>query len=169
MTRLTAVVLAATALAVAGLVAVLLSRSPGAQVHHRSARHALAGQLVDVRVVPSRLGRILVDGRGRTLYLFLLDHRGRSVCSGGCARVWPPLIVRGVPRAGAGLDPAKLSTTRGGDHPHQLVYNGHPLYRMSADVRPGQIAGEGFLGQWYVVSPAGRSVRRRRGSGAGGY
>jgi predicted lipoprotein with Yx(FWY)xxD motif len=168
-TRLTAVLLTATALAVAGLVAVLLSRSPGAEVRDHTARHAEANSLVDVRVAHSRLGRILVDGQGRTLYLFVLDHRGRSACSGSCARVWPPLIVSGVPRAGAGLDPAKLSTTRRGDHPRQLVYNGHPLYRMSADVRPGQIAGEGFSGQWYVVSPAGRSVGRRTHSGAGGY
>ena len=40
------------------------------------------------------LGRILVDSRGRTLYLFEKDKRGRSACSGTCATYWPPLLTK---------------------------------------------------------------------------
>jgi predicted lipoprotein with Yx(FWY)xxD motif len=157
--------LAAAVIAAAVLGVVVLSRSPSAKEHPPATPARAAG--VDVRVARARLGRILVDGRGRTLYLFLKDRHGRSACSASCARVWPPALVSGRPRAGAGVHADRLRTTRRAGDGRQLVYNGHPLYRMSADRRPGQIAGQGFLGVWYVVSPAGRMVGRRHRAGEG--
>ena len=47
----------------------------------------------------SKLGRILADSRGRTLYLFENDKRGHSSCAGACATYWPPLLTRGKPTA----------------------------------------------------------------------
>ena len=43
-----------------------------------------------VRVANSRLGKILVDSQGRTLYLFKADSGNKSECSGPCATAWPP-------------------------------------------------------------------------------
>lgn len=111
-----------------------------------------------VEVGRSKLGRILTDANGRTLYLFNEDKRGHSHCYGACARVWPPMIVTGRPTAGKGLSADKLTTTKRRDSKLQLVYNGHPLYRMNADTKPGEMEGEGFLGTWWVVSPAGRQI-----------
>jgi len=112
----------------------------------------------DVRVARTALGRILVNARGHTLYLFREDHGGKSSCTEGCARVWPPAVVGHAPRAGAGVDVAKLTTTRRADDAQQIVYNGHPLYAMIADTRPGQTQGQGFQGTWFVVSPAGHQI-----------
>lgn len=70
---------------------------------------------------------------------------------------------------GAGRAAGKLTTTRRTDHERQLVYNGHPLYAMSADKRPGEMAGQGFLGTWFVVSPAGRGIGKPRTSAADQY
>src|SRR5205814_2225581 len=68
-----------------------------------------------VRVAKSRLGRILVDSSGRTLYLFKADRGARSACSGACAIAWPPLLASGRPSAGRGLTASKLRTiTRAG-------------------------------------------------------
>src|SRR5256885_10833365 len=50
------------------------------------------------------LGRIIVDGHGRTLYLFEKDRRGHSACSGACAVVWQPLLARSKPMATAGRE-----------------------------------------------------------------
>lgn len=70
---------------------------------------------------------------------------------------------------GPGVAAGKLTTTRRTDHERQLVYNGHPLYAMSADKRPGEMAGQGFLGTWFVVSPAGRGIGKPRTSAADQY
>src|SRR3954470_12271240 len=56
--------------------------------------------VVDVR--DTSLGRILVDGQGRTLYRFARDTGAQSMCSGACASNWPPLRTTGRPLAGAG-------------------------------------------------------------------
>jgi predicted lipoprotein with Yx(FWY)xxD motif len=109
-------------------------------------------------VAQTKLGRILVNAQGRTLYLYMKDRGAKSACSRRCSQVWPPATVSGAPTAGPGVAAAKLTTTRGADNRRQLVYNGHPLYTLTADVRPGQINGEGFLGTWYVISAAGKRI-----------
>jgi predicted lipoprotein with Yx(FWY)xxD motif len=124
------------------------------------------GPPASVRVERSKLGRILVDSRGRTLYLFSNDRRGHSRCYSACARVWRPATVSGRPVAGRGLT-AKLTAIRRRDHARQLVYNGHPLYTLIADARPGQINGQGSFGTWFVLSPTGDQIGH--GKRAGGY
>jgi predicted lipoprotein with Yx(FWY)xxD motif len=63
----------------------------------------------------SPLGRILVDARGRTLYLFEKDKRGRSSCSGACAAYWPPLLTNGKPVAANGVKASPLRRHDAGD------------------------------------------------------
>ena len=157
MTRRTTSFIAIAVAAVTALIFVLAVRSPGGKSPSRDAtRPAAPGP--DVRVGRTALGRILVNGQGHTLYLFLEDHAGKSTCAGACARVWPPAVVAHAPRAGAGVQAAKLTTTPRADNTWQLVYNGHPLYAMVADTRPGQTQGQGFVGTWFVVSPAGHLI-----------
>ena len=48
-----------------------------------------------VAIAKSRLGRILVDSKGITLYDFVKDKGGTSSCYGACAALWPPLITKG--------------------------------------------------------------------------
>jgi predicted lipoprotein with Yx(FWY)xxD motif len=123
----------------------------------KAAQRESGAPAASVRVARSKLGRILVDSRGMTLYLLTADRRGRSSCYSGCARLWPPATVSGHPIAGPGLT-AKLTTTRRRDHTRQLVYNGHPLYTLVADTRPGQTNGQGYSGTWFVLSPAGHQI-----------
>ena len=44
--------------------------------------HAASSTAATVKLGRSDLGRMLVDGRGRTLYLFEKDENGRSSCTG---------------------------------------------------------------------------------------
>src|SRR5437899_12773233 len=67
-----------------------------------------------VTVRSSAYGRILFDGRGFVLYAFTRD-RGRSACSGACAKAWPPYLVTGRARAEAGVKSSLLGTTRRAD------------------------------------------------------
>lgn len=109
----------------------------------------------------TKLGRILVDGHGRSLYLFDRDTRAKSSCYGGCAGEWPPLLVSGKPHAASGAKPSLLGRTKRRDGRWQVTYKGHPLYTFSGDTSKGQTNGEGlddFGGWWYVVSPSGSRI-----------
>jgi predicted lipoprotein with Yx(FWY)xxD motif len=106
-------------------------------------------------------GPALVDGSGRTLYLFEADKTATSTCSGACASLWPPDTVTAKPKAGSGVDPAKLGTTKRSDGTLEVTYNGHPLYRYAPDTKPGQDTGQGlnqFGAKWYVVGSSGAKI-----------
>jgi predicted lipoprotein with Yx(FWY)xxD motif len=114
-----------------------------------------------VKVAHRSLGKVLVDSRGRTLYVLSADSARKSRCSGACARNWPPLRASRKPTVGTGLTASKVGTIRRSDGKPQVTYNRHPLYRFVGDTRPGQTNGQGivaFGGRWSVVSPAGRPV-----------
>ena len=116
-----------------------------------------------VNVRHTRLGRILVDSRGRTLYLFKKDTKRKSRCSGACATFWPPVTVSGKPTTGHGARASKIGTIKRSGGKRQVTYNGHPLYRFVMDKKPGNTNGEGvtaFGARWFVVSPAGKQVSR---------
>jgi predicted lipoprotein with Yx(FWY)xxD motif len=112
-----------------------------------------------VKTGTTSLGRIVVDGKSHTLYLFQKDRHGKSACSGACAQNWPPLLTKGAPKAGAGAKSSLLGTTKRSDGTTQVTYNKHPLYTFVADNgKPGSIAGQGvdaFGARWYVVTAKG--------------
>jgi len=119
----------------------------------------------------SKFGSILVDGHGRSLYLFERDRNGKSSCYGGCAGEWPPLIASGKPHAKPGVKAALLGRTKRHDGRWQVTYRRHPLYTFAGDTSKGQTNGEGlddFGGRWYLVSPAGAKVVGETSS-TGGY
>jgi predicted lipoprotein with Yx(FWY)xxD motif len=97
---------------------------------------------------------ILTNALGMTLYYRTTDKPPATVCSGGCASAWPPLLVSGssAPMSAASL-PGKLSVQADANG-MQVEYNGHPLYTFSGDSAPGQTTGEGFGGIWHVCTPS---------------
>src|SRR4051794_17177458 len=117
----------------------------------------------------SKLGKILVDSRGHTLYLFSKDTSKKSACSGACATPWPPLRANGKLSAGSGVKASKLRTIRRSDGKPQVTYNGHPLYRFVMDTKAGDTKGEGvtaFGGHWFAISPAGKQVSPKKSGGS---
>ena len=116
-----------------------------------------------VALASSKLGRILVDNQGRTLYLFEADKGAMSACDSACASVWPPLTTTGKPAAASGVSAAMLGTTKRGDGTSQVTYNGHPLYTFAGDGGAGQTSGQGlddFGAEWYVLSGAGQKIEK---------
>ena len=121
---------------------------------------AAASKPATVSVRKAKLGRVLLDAQGRTLYLFMKDKNDKSACAGACATGWPPLLTSGKPKAGTGVASKLLGTTvrRSG---RQVTYDGHPLYTYAGDSRPGQTNGEGsnaFGAAWYVLAPNGHRI-----------
>jgi predicted lipoprotein with Yx(FWY)xxD motif len=110
----------------------------------------------------SAYGKVLFDGRGFVLYAFDKDPRGRSVCSGACAKAWPPYVVRGSLRAGVGAKASLLRTVRRANGSRQVTYAGRPLYYYVGDKKPRQILCQNvseFGGLWLLVRPSGKLVR----------
>lgn len=104
-----------------------------------------------------KLGAILVNGAGMTLYTLSSEAGGVFKCTGGCLNVWPPVLLpAGVsaPTLGAGVTGAVGSITRP-DGTVQVTYQGLPLYLFSRDTAPGMTNGNGivaFGGVWRAAA-----------------
>jgi len=112
-----------------------------------------------VRLSKLNVGNALVDSQG--LYLFEADKGPMSTCNGACASLWPPDTTSGKPKAGPGVDPAKLGTTKRSDGTLEVTYNGHPLYRYAPDTKAGEDAGQSlnqFGAKWYVLAASGSKI-----------
>ena len=129
------------------------------------ARHVTKSATVMTRKV-KKLGVILVNSRGRTLYMFVPDHRKRVTCKGKCAKYWPPLKIKKgrKPTAGGAARQKLLGTDRNPSGGRVVTYNRWPLYTYIADARAGQTNGQAIKlngGFWYVLSPAGKVVKKK--------
>jgi len=113
--------------------------------------------VVAVGAVP-KLGKVIVEGGGLTLYDFHKDKGTVSSCYGECAQVWPPLTTEGQPKATGGVPASKLGTAERKDGTTQVTFAGHPLYTYVEDSKPGEANGNDFSSfgaEWYALEPSG--------------
>jgi len=116
-----------------------------------------------VMVKSTTIGKVLVDGKGRTLYYCTCDTSviECTTPNSNCPSVWPPLLVAGKPVAGAGVNPKLLGTVHRKQPPGiQVTYNHHPLYLYRNDKKPGDLKGQAFYNTWYVLSPSGKPIEK---------
>jgi predicted lipoprotein with Yx(FWY)xxD motif len=140
-----------------------------AAITHQSAAasNATAGR---VTLHKTKIGRALATSSGRTLYLFMKDHHGRSACYGACAGFWPPLMKKGTVSAGPGVKANLLGTSKRKNGKLQVTYKGHPLYLFSLDKGAGQVGGQRqniYGGKWYVLTAAGSANKKAPPAGGG--
>ena len=139
-----------------------LDLNRGRRLDDAAAATPTSNSTAEVKLADTGLGPILVGSDGHTLYLFEQDTSGdTSTCSGDCAAAWPPLTTKGKPKAGSGVDAAKLSTLKRDDGTTQVAYNGHPLYYYAEDEAPGDTNGndsDEFGAEWYALTAAGESA-----------
>lgn len=127
---------------------------------------ALAGPKgpATIKVSSSPLGKILVNGSGRTVYMFTKDPRKKDKCFAiaGCAATWPAVLTKGKPLAKSGARGSLLGTIKLPNGNQQVTYAGHPLYTYSGDLQGHETDYVGFPqfgGTWYAISAAGRTVK----------
>lgn len=128
-----------------------------------AAKPAAGGVQATVKTATTPLGTILVDGQGRTLYLWEADTGSSSTCDGACAQAWPPLTTSGAAAAAGGAKAGLLGASRRADGTMQVTYAGHPLYYYSGDTAAGDTSGQnsdGFGAEWYVVTPTGAADKK---------
>jgi predicted lipoprotein with Yx(FWY)xxD motif len=149
----------------AAIVAITSACSSSGGADHSGAVPSATGKAISAQ--STSLGTVLVDGHGRTVYVFANDKTNKSTCNGACAGDWPPVAAPSpLPASGSGVSGAIGATTRS-DGKRQLTVAGHPLYIFSGDSAAGQTNGQGLTlngGLWTVVSPAGAPEQHPAGA-----
>ena len=108
----------------------------------------------------AKLGKeILVDGTGRTVYLYEPDGANtESQVAAGLKSSWPAVTAPGAPAVGSGLDETKVSVQTQSDGAEQVMYNSHLLYLFAGDAAPGDANGQELGGNWFALTPAGEKI-----------
>ncbi|HYV14913.1 MAG TPA: hypothetical protein VE972_02710 [Conexibacter sp.] len=115
--------------------------------------HAKKGATVHIGTAPNAtLGkRVLVNGKGHTLYTLSAETHGKFICTDkGCLAVWKPVVLRKGAHAGG---VAHLGAVVRPDGRRQATYKGRPLYSFTQDTKKGDVKGEGFkdVGTWHAA------------------
>jgi predicted lipoprotein with Yx(FWY)xxD motif len=116
--------------------------------------------LISVTTVP-KVGKVIVNSKGFTLYDFHKDQGTTSSCYGACEAAWPPMTTGGKPEVGNGASASMLGTTERKDGTMQVTYAGHPIYTFTEDKKPGEANGNDFSAfgaQWYALKPSGEEA-----------
>jgi predicted lipoprotein with Yx(FWY)xxD motif len=106
-----------------------------------------------------KLGKILTDSEGFTLYRFDKDtpNPPKSTCEGDCAKTWP-VVSAGDAKAAAGTEASLLGEITRADGTKQLTVDGWPMYRYVKDTAPGDATGQGVGGTWFASAPDGKKA-----------
>jgi len=136
----------------------MASESPSPQMSGQTGGEA-AGAASTLATAETNLGKIVVDGKGMTVYYFTKDvpNSGKSACTGECLAAWPPVLAETKPK----LDgvTAKVGLIETPDGMHQVTLNGMPIYYWAKDKSPGDTTGQDVNEVWYVVAPNGDMIK----------
>ncbi len=147
------------------LLGTLALTGAGAASATREAAKPAKRVVISTRKLPG-LGYVLVDGRGRTLYMFVPDKRRRVTCVKVCAAIWPPVkLPKGGKAVATGrARAALLGSDRNPAGGRVVTYARWPLYTYVPDTRPGLATGQALDlngGLWYVLAPSGKVIRTK--------
>lgn len=150
--------LAGSALAVVALAGCSSTASTPATTPSASASKAPAAS-PDAATASTKLGQIIVDGKGMTAYVWDKDtaNSGVSACTGPCAALWPAITTTSATPTVTGIT-GTVATITGVNGGKQISINGLPIYTFSKDAKPGDTNGQGVLNIWHVLSPAGEKI-----------
>jgi predicted lipoprotein with Yx(FWY)xxD motif len=154
-------ILATNAAVLVALLAASCGGTPSTGTASPSPSPAATGEKIAV-ATNAKLGQILVDEKGMTVYLFVADTGKESTCYTSCATIWPPVLTDGAPQAGNGANASLLGTTTRTDGKVEVTYAGHPLYYFLQDKAAGDVKGQGINGfgaLWWVLSPSGAAIQ----------
>jgi predicted lipoprotein with Yx(FWY)xxD motif len=127
---------------VAGVSALVLSSAPMA-----------ADSAPVIRYKDDQFGAILATPKKQALYFWRVEKRagGKIRCTGACARLWPPLVVKSrsaVPKRIAGIN-GTFGVVRRSNGKLQVTHNGVAVYTYAHE-GPTQVLCDNVDG-WFVV------------------
>ncbi|MEV7991725.1 SCO0930 family lipoprotein [Streptomyces sp. NPDC086077] len=113
----------------------------------------------------AKLGEIVVDKNGHTVYRFMKDSQWpmKTACTGECLEKWP-VVAPVDAKDTKGIDLQGSTANRGYvvfDRPDgikQQTIDCVPIYTFTGDKKPGDTNGQGVGGTWFAVKPDGKPV-----------
>jgi predicted lipoprotein with Yx(FWY)xxD motif len=151
-----------TTAALGGLVATAEALATGSAT---TSAYKAAVVKISTRKLP-KLGTILVNSKGLTLYMFVPDKRKKVTCVHACAVIWPPVkLAKGEKAVAAGkVETSLLASDPDPAGGRVVTYNKWPLYTYITDKKPEQATGQALNlngGLWYVLNPAGKVIKTK--------
>ncbi|MFI6980314.1 hypothetical protein ACIBSV_17210 [Embleya sp. NPDC050154] len=133
--------------------------TPGTPAAPAQSANGTAGKAVLKAGTDAKLGPIVADGAGFTLYRFDKDTAkpSKSNCEGDCLAKWPAVTTTGGVTLN-GVDQSVVGSVTRGDGSTQVTIGGWPVYRFAADTKPGETKGQGVGGTWFAVTPDGKKA-----------
>jgi predicted lipoprotein with Yx(FWY)xxD motif len=104
-----------------------------------------------IRYMDDQFGPVLATPKKQALYTWNAERDFKIHCTGSCAKLWPPLVVRSkaaVPTRIARIK-GTFGTIRRPDGRLQVTFNGRPVY-MYVHEGPTQVLCDNVDG-WFVV------------------
>ncbi|MBB4574538.1 hypothetical protein [Rhizobium lentis] len=98
------------------------------------------------KMVDTKMGKILANAKGMTLYTFDKDTMGKSNCDEACLKKWPAFHAAAKAKA-----EGEWSLVKAADGKEMWAYEGKPLYTFAGDKKPGDMTGDGVGGVWHVA------------------
>lgn len=104
-----------------------------------------------VAVVTSNLGKVVATKDKLGLYTWASEKKahGKILCTGTCAKAWPPVLVTGAVTAHAKGVTGMFGTVKRPDGKTQLTYDGLAVYTFSDD-KANVVKCDGVQG-WHAV------------------
>jgi len=101
------------------------------------------------------VGTVLTTASGLTLYRFTEDEPGTSVCTGACAKIWPPLLASKGAHVSGPKGVKGLAVMKVGNGHWQVAFHKIPLYRFEGDKKKGQATGQNVGKVWFAALKSG--------------
>jgi predicted lipoprotein with Yx(FWY)xxD motif len=114
----------------------------------------------DVATASTKLGIVVVNGKGMTAYFFDKDvaNSGKSTCTGGCAAMWPAITSLSTTPTVDGVT-GRVGTIAAPDGSYQVTIGGRPIYTFANDKAAGDVNGQGVGTVWHVLDASGKEIR----------
>jgi predicted lipoprotein with Yx(FWY)xxD motif len=144
--------LCASALAVGALSVALVLAAPAGMAGATSS-HAKTVKISTAKV--PNVGVVLTTASGLTLYRFTQDPTGMATCTGGCAKIWPPLLASKGAHVSGPRGLKGLSLINVGNGHWQVAFHKVALYRFAGDKKKGLAHGQAVGGKFFAVLKSG--------------
>ena len=118
-----------------------------------------AAAATDLKIATTKLGPVIVDAKGMTVYYFKSDvpNSGKSVCSGKCLTAWPAVVPVGAKPVATGVT-GKVGEITRSDGTKQLTVDGRPVYLFIGGKKAGATNGQDVKKVWFAVAPNGDEI-----------